>query len=166
MQKLSAKGQKWLKSFHILFSCLWVGGAVSLTIMIFDMKDSDGILLPGIIASIKFIDDFIIVPGALGLLLTGLIYSIFTKWGWFKHNWIIVKWIITLYGVIFGTFFLGPWINSMPQICETEGLNIFSNKVFLSNLLMSKLWGTFQLATILFAVFISIFKPWKKKRNK
>ena len=102
MPKMSARGQKWLKSIHVIFACLWVGGAMALTVMNFAMKAGDGMELYGINLSMKFIDYFIIIPGAVGLLLTGLVYSVFTNWGWLKHNWIIVKWIINLFGVICG----------------------------------------------------------------
>ncbi len=85
------------------------------------------------ISSSKFIDDFIIIPGAMGCLLTGLIYSVFTNWGWFKYNWIIVKWCINIYGVIFGTFWLGPWLNSLLSISKTEGMLGFSNMTYLHN---------------------------------
>jgi hypothetical protein len=40
------------------------------------------------------------IPGAIGSLLSGLVYSLFTYWGWFKHRWITVNWCINPYGVI------------------------------------------------------------------
>ena len=163
MNKLGAKTQRWLKSVHVSFACLWVGGAVTINLMNFIMTASDGMQLYGIILSMKFVDDFVIIPGAIGSLLTGLIYSLFTNWGWFKHNWIIVKWIINLTGVIFGTFWLGPWLNSLPPIVKTEGLEALANTTYLHNQDMLYCWGTLQAATIVFALFISVLKPWKKK---
>ncbi len=161
---MSVKGQRWLKGFHIFFACLWVGAAVTLTLMLFTVKARDGMQLFGINLSMKFIDDFIIIPGAVGSLLTALIYSIWTNWGWFKHNWITVKWIINIYGVIFGTFWLGPWLNSLVPIAKAEGLNALSNPHYLHNKTMLYWWGTFQALTIILAVFISVLKPWKKRK--
>lgn len=40
-----------------------------------------------------FIDYAIVIPGAILAVATGIIYGIFTKWGFFKHRWITVKWI-------------------------------------------------------------------------
>ena len=164
MKKLSAKGQKWLKGFHILFACMWVGAAVCLTMMNFFMHATDGMQLYGINVSQKFIDDLIIIPGAIGSLLTGLLYSRYTHWGWFKHNWVTVKWIINLYGVIFGTFWLGPWMNSLPPIAKAQGLGALADQTYTHNLTMLNWWVTLQAATLIFAVFISIFKPWKRKK--
>jgi len=165
MRNMSARGQKWLKSIHVLFACLWVGGAIALTVMNFTMHASDGMELYGINLSMKLIDDFIIIPGAVGLLLTGLIYSAFTNWGWFKNTWVVVKWIINLFGVIFGTFWLGPWLNAMPVISKTEGLASLINPVYSNNVQMLRMWGTLQTATIVFAVFVSILKPWKRRKS-
>ncbi|MCJ7594797.1 MAG: hypothetical protein MUO52_08525 [Desulfobacterales bacterium] len=165
MKKLSARGQRWLKGFHVFFSCLWVGAAVSLSLKQFFVNPSDGLELYGITSTLKFIDDFIIIPGAIGSLLTALIYSIWTNWGWFKHRWVTVKWAINLYGVIFGTFWLGPWLNGLVPIAKAEGLNALSNPTFLHNMTMLYWFGTFQVATLIFAVFISVLKPWKTKKG-
>ena len=165
MKKLSAKGQKWLKGFHIFFACLWVGASVCLALMNIFLKTDDGNVLHGINLSMKFIDDFIIIPGAMGSLLTGLIYSIFTGWGWFKQNWIIIKWMINIFGIIFGTFWLGQWVNGLVPISEAQGIGALSNQTFMHNKNMVLIWGTFQLCTLIFAVFISILKPWRKTKR-
>lgn len=156
MAKFSPGGQKWLKGFHILCACMWLGAAICLTFMLFFMKATDDMELYGINVSMKFIDDFIIVPGAIGSLLTGLLYSIFTGWGWFKHKWITVKWSINIYGILFGTFLLGPWTNSLVPLSREKGLNALSDSIYTGNRAMILYWGSFQLATLIFAVFISI----------
>lgn len=165
MKKLSAKGQKWLKGIHILFACMWVGAAIILCFMNPFLKASDGMQLYGIDASMKFIDDYIIIPGANGALLTGLVYSIFTGWGWFKHRWIVVKWCITLFGVIFGTFWLGPWVNGLVPVSKVQGLAALADPGYLHNRHMVLYWGAFQLSTLLFALFLSVLKPWKKGKS-
>ncbi len=165
MKKLSAKGQKWLKGIHILFACMWVGAAIILCFMNPFLKASDGMQLYGIDVSMKFIDDYIIIPGANGALLTGLVYSIFTGWGWFKHRWIVVKWCITLFGVIFGTFWLGPWVNGLVPVSKVQGLAALADPGYLQNRHMVLYWGAFQLSTLLFALFLSVLKPWKKGKS-
>ena len=165
MAKISGSGQKWLKGFHVFFAGLWIGGAVALNLKQFFVNPTDGMELYGIVSTMKFIDDFIIIPGAVGLVLTGLLYSIWTNWGWFKHPWVTVKWCINLYGVIFGTFFLGPWLNSLPPIALNKGLTALSDPTFMHNRRMLIIFGTFQVATIIFAVFVSALKPWKKKKQ-
>ena len=163
MKKLPPRGQRWLKGFHSFFACMWVGAAIVLSVKQFFVNPANGGELYGIMSTMDFIDIFIIIPGAVGVLLTGLIYSIWTHWGWFKHNWITVKWIICLYGVIFGTYPLGPWLSEMSHISNSLGLSALSDATYLHNRTMLYLFGTFQVSTLIFAVFITALKPWKKK---
>ena len=165
MKKLSTRGQKWLKGFHIISACLWIGAAVCLALINIYMKATDGMQLYGINLSMKFIDDFVIIPGAIGSLITGLLYSLYTGWGWIKHNWIIVKWVINIFGIIFGTFWLGPWVNGLVPISKGGGLAALSDQTYLHNQQMILIWGTFQLCTLIFAIFISILKPWRKRKQ-
>lgn len=165
MKKLSGRGQKWLKSLHIYSGCIWVGCATVLTIMQFFISpESDGELY-GILSTLDFIDLFILVPGAIGTFITALIYSIWTNWGWFKHNWITVKWIICLVGLVFGTFWLGPWMSDNAKMAKELGLGALSDPDFIRNQHNSLIFGTGQALTVVFAAFISTLKPWKKKKE-
>ncbi len=164
MKKLSAKGQRWLKCLHIYTACVWVGCATTLSIMQLFVKPENGSELYGILATLDFIDLFILVPGAIGTFLTALVYSIWTNWGWFKHNWIIVKWIICTFGIVFGTFWLGPWMSGNVHIAKDLGMEALTDPQYLSNRNNSIMFGTLQACTVIFSVFISVLKPWKKKK--
>jgi hypothetical protein len=163
MKKLGAKGQRWLKGFHAFFACMWVGAAVVLTVKQFFIQARGDGELYGILSTLDFIDLYLIIPGALGVLLTGLFFSLWTHWGWFKHRWITVKWVICLYGVIFGTYPLGPWMSELARISKAKGLGALGDPVYLHNRRMLWIFGTFQAATLVFAVFLTALKPWKRK---
>jgi hypothetical protein len=116
--------------------------------------------------------------------------------------------------MIFGTFYLGPWVGEMSQIAQNKGMEAFTDSLYLvferklTHLLrcFTKLkssrttvrsgfsfaralhlgkfsskhgfsvthylstrykvltFGTLQTSTVIFAVFISTLKPWKKKK--
>ncbi len=164
MKKLTGRKLKWLKSLHIYSACVWVGCATVLTVaQLFFINPENGGELAGILATLDYIDLYILVPGAIGTFLTALVYSIWTNWGWFKHNWIIVKWIICIFGIIFGTFWLGPWLSNTAMIAKKQGLDALSDPEYLRQLNNSMVWGTFQAATVIFAAFVSTLKPWKKR---
>ncbi|HHO76533.1 MAG TPA: DUF2269 family protein [Deltaproteobacteria bacterium] len=163
MKKMGIAGKRRLKCIHLICACLWVGGAVSLTLMTFLMIPAEKKAVYGIHHAMKFIDDFIIIPGAMGLLLTGLAYSAFTEWGWFRHRWILAKWIVNVYGIVFGTFWLGPWVNSLASMATDIGSAAMSNPVYLHNVDMLRIWGTLQVSTIVFALVISVLKPFKQR---
>lgn len=163
MIKLNAKGTAWLKILHLLFVGAWIGGQISL-ILLQNIKYK--LVLPehqyAILASVKAIDDFVIIGGAIGCLLTGLVYSLMTPWGFFKFRWVTVKWVSTVLMILFGTFFLGPWLNEMAAISAKEYSLALMNPKYLYDEKMNMIWGTVQFGINIFLVIISVIKPWKK----
>jgi uncharacterized membrane protein len=166
MRKFDAKNLRWLKGFHLIAVSNWIGGAVSLLLLYFLKKSAaDGGVLFGINQSIHHVDmAVVVIPGAFGCLLTGLLYSLFSNWGFFKHNWIIFKWIVTVSAILFGTFWLGPWETAMMEISGRLGLEALRDLAYLHNERMNLLFGTLQCSVLIATVFISVFKPWKKKK--
>ena len=168
MPKLSARGLKWLKGFHLIAVSCWVGGGVALILLYF-LKNgvTDGSELYGINKSIHHVDmAVVVIPGAIGCLVTGLIYSSFSKWGFFKHGWMIFKWIVTVIAILFGTFFLGPWETAMMEISKKLGISSLVNPEYLYNEKMNLIFGTIQILVLMVTIFISLFKPWKSSKTK
>ncbi|GAB6179802.1 hypothetical protein JCM14036_11210 [Desulfotomaculum defluvii] len=168
MKTLGSTGRSWLKGFHIFFACLWIGAAASMILLTFVRGHIiDGDELWAVHASIKLIDDYIIIPSAIGCLMTGILFSLLTNWGFFKFNWIIVKYIINIAAILFGTFFLGPWVNGMEAISKVDRLLALQNDTYLYYLTMNKYFGSLQAIILIIAAFISVFKPWgKRETNK
>lgn len=165
MKKLGIKGTRLLKTLHLLCAGLWLGAAASLVLLNFMSEARAPADLHGHDAAMRFIDDYIIIPGAMGALFTGLAYSIWTNWGFFTHRWVTVKWVITLYGVLFGTFFLGPWLNGMEDISRLAGAAASKDPVYLHNLVMNRWWGLVQVASLACAMVVSTLKPWGKAKT-
>jgi hypothetical protein len=165
MKKFNARGQRVLKIIHLLLAGLWIGGAVALWLMLATLGPgrSGGELL-GYDLARKFVDDFIIIPGALGCLLSGLIISLGTPWGFFKHRWVAVKWVLTVACIVFGTFYLGPRVNGQPLLSLELGLAAAADPVYLANRWANLTGGWVQMAALVFMVAISVLKPWKKKQ--
>jgi len=168
MIKLNANGLRWLKAFHLLAVSCWVGGAVSLILLYFIKTGiSDGGVLYGINRSIHHVDmAVVVIPGAFGCFITGLVYSTFSNWGFFRHRWLIFKWIVTVIAILFGTFFLGPWETEMMKISGKTGLSSLTDAEYLYNEKMNLFFGTVQVSVLIITIFISVFKPWKKLKKE
>lgn len=166
MPKFKAKGTKALKIIHFLFICLWVGGALSLLLLSFFHRPTGGDELYSKLSSMKLIDDFVIIPGAMGNLIVGLIYGWWTKWGFFKHRWITIKWILTVTQILFGTFFLGPWLNSCADIARTERLDALQNSLFQSHYSLNAFFGIIQATLLIVMIWISVQKPWRPSKSQ
>ena len=164
MKKLGARGQRILKIIHLVMAGAWLGGALALNLMIGALGPAQsGAELLGYDLARQFVDDYVIVPGALGCLFSGLLISLFTPWGFFKRPWVAVKWVLTVACILFGTFYLGPRCNGQPVLTLDLGLAAAVDPVYLTNRLENMIGGWGQMAVLVFMIVISVIKPWKSK---
>jgi hypothetical protein len=111
-----------------------------------------------------FVDDFVIVPAALGCLASGFFISWLTPWGFFKHRWVTVKWVLTVACILIGTFILGPPVNDQPVLSGSLGLAALHDSAYTGNRLNTLLGGAALILTILSMIALSVLKPWQKKK--
>lgn len=167
MKKLSSRGVKILKIIHLFFAALWIGGGIALLVVLFSVNPVNGDELYMKSRIVQIIDDYLIIPGAMASFLIGVVYGIWTNWGFFKYNWIVVKWIVTIAQILFGTFVLGPWVNENVEIANKLRDAAMDNATLVHNIQMSQTWGTLQvLILILVFLIVSVMKPWNKKKSK
>jgi hypothetical protein len=165
-KKLKPQAVKILKILHILFCFSWTIGAVALCLLLFITNPETGDELYMRSRVLQIIDDYCIIAGAMGALATGLIYSIWTNWGFFKHPWVIVKWVLIVVQITLGIVVLGPCVNNNDIIADQLRDAALTDPVFLDNLRTTQVWGSIQTLFLLFVVVISVLKPWKKSKIK
>jgi len=162
MKQFSAGQQKWLKSFHLLFAAVWVACGIVILSLYFAsgaLKTGDQLYMLNYITD--FIDMKILVPAAMLTLLTGLLYGIFTGWGFFRHKWLVFKWVITVVIIAAGTVFTGPWISEMAEMAKRDGLSALQNSRYLFINRAQVITGLCMNTTLIITIFVSVFKPWK-----
>ena len=112
---------KALKVVHIVCAIVWFGSAVSMNLLRHLVGNLDAAGMYWMAEILEAIDMKILVPGAVGCLLTGIVYGLFTTWGFFKHRWLTVKWVLTLFMILFGTFYMGPLVKE--NVVNRQGDN-------------------------------------------
>ena len=147
---------------HATFSSLWIGGALSMLILIFLKQPTNGDQLLAYNTAVKLIDDFVIIGSANGVLLTGIILSWKTPWGFFKHWWLAIKLVLTIAMAVFGTLALGPWTNESVSLVQEMGMEAINNSQYQHMQLMQMIFGSLQLSMMLFLLYLTVYKPFKK----
>jgi len=165
MKKLNAKGMKVLKTCHLLLVMIWVVGVIAMAIL-FLQRPKSGDELYMTLKIILFIDWVLVIPGALLTVVVGIIYGIFTNWGFFKHRWIIVKWIVSIVVILVGTFYYSPLLEQALEIADRTREVALHDPIVISNMTQTFICASIQGITILILVVVSVFKPWKKKKAK
>ncbi len=167
MKKLSVKPKNWLVSFHVASGGIWSGTAFCLVaIAIVKREAFSGDRLYAINSVLKFMDDWVIIPTAMLSLITGGLLSWLTIWGFTKHYWVIVKWLVTVALITTGTIWLGPWLNAMTALSETEQLQALHNPLYVFDQRGVILGGAIQTACLLATIAISVLKPWGRRPVK
>ena len=163
MKKITGKSPKVLKIFHLLFAVMWTGGALCMIVLMLATSPQDSHELYMRSLALKLIDDWVIIPGGTGITISGIIYGIWTNWGFFKHRWITVKWILVVFMMLSGTFLMGTWVNNNVYPVENISNYTLENSEFFSNVAQTVFWAIIQITCLIAVVIISVFKPWKAK---
>ena len=165
--KLSTNNQKWLKVLHVYLGGIWAGGAASLFAIHCLYPTNSGPELYARNMAMIYIDNYIIIPAAIGSCLTGLIYSHLTKWGYLKYYWVMVKWIFTIIFIVIGFFWLIPWLNNMLEVSTTiRNSLVIDTRSHDVAMAVHLAMTVVQTVLLFFVVIISIFKPWGRTHFK
>ncbi|HZH96176.1 MAG TPA: hypothetical protein VEY06_09840, partial [Flavisolibacter sp.] len=88
---------KALLTSHITFSVGWIGAvAVFLALAITGLTTQDNQLARSSLIAMELSAWFVVVPFCFTSLFTGVVQAFGTKWGLFKHYWIVVKLFLTV----------------------------------------------------------------------
>jgi len=156
MKKLTKKGYQVLKILHIYFAAIWVGSAIAMWSFLLIINSNN---ISKNLEVALFIDEFVLIPSVFLCLITGILFSIFTKWGFFKHRWIIVKYIGNLAPPIMGIVFHGAQFHKLVEMANELGFTALSNNEFKNLLNIFLIVCVLNGLILLFMYIISVIKP-------
>jgi hypothetical protein len=88
--------RKFALAVHLTGSVGWVGAvAAYIPFDVATVTSRDGQALRAAYLAMESIARSVIVPLALASLITGLIVSLGTKWGLFRHYWVLISLVLT-----------------------------------------------------------------------
>lgn len=86
---------------HITSSVGWIGAAlVFLAVALVALTSQDDLTVRGAYLLMERAGWLVLVPLALASLVTGLVMSLGTTWGLFRHYWVVAKLLITVFSTI------------------------------------------------------------------
>jgi hypothetical protein len=93
--------RKFALTAHIVSSVGWLGSIVAfLALAVAGVTSQDAQLVRAVYLVAEPLTWFVIVPLAIASLLTGLVQSLGTKWGLFRHYWVLFKLLINVAATI------------------------------------------------------------------
>ena len=93
--------RKFALTVHITSSVGWMGAVIAYLVLDLTVVASqDAQTVRAAYVAMDLIVSKAIVPLALAALLTGLIMSLGTKWGLFRHYWVLISLLLTVLAVV------------------------------------------------------------------
>lgn len=161
--------RKFALTVHITSAVGWIGAvAAYLALDIAATTGQDPQTLRAAYIGMALIVHYVIVPLAFTALLTGIVMSLGTKWGLFRHYWVLISLLLTI-------------VATVVLVVETQTIRYFAAIAadpatsgdtlhMLGNTLVHSIGGTVVLLVIL---VLNLYKPqgltpygWRKQHEQ
>ena len=159
MWKFGSLGLKILRMLHFLLIVLFLGGILSSFALILrlDLSNYTDVYLNYKVFNI--ISDNVVKIGAQGTILLGAVYGFFTHWGFVKHKWLALKWLLFIAQTFIGILIVDKLMVSNLALLKTEKTLALSNPIFIHNHYLRLYVVIVQIGLTLIALILSVLKP-------
>ena len=155
---------------HITTSVGWLGAvAVFLVLAVVGLRTDDLQTVRSIYIALDLTGWRVIVPLSLATLVTGLIQSLGTAWGLFRHYWVIIKLAIALLATLVLLLHMGP-VSYLARVAANRTLAATDLRDLRLQLVVD---AAAALLVLLVATSLSVYKPrgltrygWRKQREE
>jgi uncharacterized protein with FMN-binding domain len=162
---LSDSCRKILKTAHLLFVAVCLGSIFSIIFLLSYRANFNGKALEPLDTAVYKLFNGVFSWSFYGIIATALIYSIFTKWGFFRYRWIIVKWILASFLLIFTIICVSPVVSGLVAI-RSGGFSINEAREEYSGLGGTTVrWLILEAAFFVGIIIISTMKPWGVRKK-
>ncbi|RDL48009.1 hypothetical protein BLJAPNOD_05236 [Ensifer sp. M14] len=155
---------------HIVSSVGSLGAVAGfLALAVVGLTSQDALVMRSLYVAMEVIARFVVVPLVFVSLLTGLVQSVGTTWGLFRHYWVLVKLLLTLFTLI-------------VLLLQMEGISYMATASAETTLLNTDLLGLRRslvihaaggLVVLLVTTMLSVYKPhgmtrygWRKHQER
>ena len=164
---LTPRLRKLVLSLHLAFSVGWIGAVlVYLALGVAAASTSDDETVRAAWTGMELAGWFVCVPLATASLLTGLAMALGTKWGLFRHYWVLISFLLTVVCVAI-------LILHMPSVSATADVARASDRATLDALGGDLLHPGIGLVVLLVIHTLNVFKPagltrygWRRQRDE
>jgi hypothetical protein len=149
--------RKFVLTAHVTFSVGWLGAVVAyLALAIAGLTNHDVLMARAAYVSMELIGWFVIVPFSLIALLSGLVQSLGTQWGLFRHYWILAKFLLTTAATVVLLLHMRA-VSQMSTVAAEMPLSSADFRALRIQLVVHAAGGLLVLLT---TTTLSVYKPW------
>ncbi|HZA91652.1 MAG TPA: hypothetical protein VE420_03410 [Gemmatimonadales bacterium] len=159
--------RKFVLTVHLTVSVGWIGAVVAyLALGVSAVTSPDPQTVRAALIAMELTGWYVIVPLALAALLTGIIMSLGTSWGLFRHYWVLISLGLTVFSTVILLLHM-PTVSMLAdraQIADETGLTGFGSDL---------LHPGVGLVVLLVITGLNVYKPrgltpygWRKQQER
>lgn len=162
--------RKFALTAHITASVGWFGAVAGfLALAIAGLKSQDAQMVRAAYLAMDFMAWYVILPLSFASVLSGIIQSLGTAWGLFRHYWVVIKFLIA----IFATIFLLLHIRPIGHLADVVAEATLANGELSGMRIQLVANAGAALVALLVATALSVYKPqgltrygWRKQQEE
>ena len=117
--------RKFVLTVHLTFSVGWIGAVVAyLALGVSAVTSRDAQTVRAAWVAMELTGWSVIVPLALAALLTGLVISLGTPWGLFRHYWVLISLALTILATVVLLLHMATVSLMADAAREADGANL------------------------------------------
>jgi hypothetical protein len=166
-KKMSQRLKKGWLIAHMLLVIIYFSGVIGATLLALStLFITEDINIYAAHFFIQYFDWFVIIPGGIGSLITGIWLAVRTNWGVTKYYWVMAKWIGTIGAIAFGGNFMRYWFHDNFHVIFEPDIHPLQNPLYLQNREEMFFGLVICFVILIFLFIISYLKPWGKRNAR
>jgi hypothetical protein len=150
---MTPRVRKFALSAHLTFSAGWIGAVLAyLGLGVAAATSEDVQTVRAAWTAMELTGWYVIVPLALASLLTGLVMALGSKWGLFRHYWVLISFALTVLSTV-------VLLLHMPTVTVTADLAQEAEGAILDGLGGDLLHPGIGLVVLLVVQVLNLYKP-------
>jgi hypothetical protein len=154
---------------HLTLGVGWIGAVGAfVALAVIGVKSTDDGSVRASFVAMNLIARWVIVPFAIGALISGLVSALGTRWGLFRHYWVLIKLVLTVVALNVLVVQLAP-----IQALATLAADASATVVGLADAKRPLLHSVGGIAVLLIVQVLGIYKPkgmtrygWRMEREE
>lgn len=144
---------------HVTSAVGWFGAVAGfLVLSIAGLRSADVVTVRGAYVAMNLVGLYAVVPFCLAALVTGLVQSLGTRWGLFRHRWIVAKLVLTVGATVLLMLHQFTAVATAARRVSESAADALPHVGRLGPQLVGD--AALALLVLLAATAISVLKPW------
>ncbi len=154
---------------HVTSSVGWLGAvAAFLALAVAGLSSQDAQMVRGAYLATDLTYRFVIIPLCFASVLTGIVSSLGTRWGLFRHYWVLIKLLLTIPATILLLVHMQP-VSYLATVAEVTPSSADLGRLRIELVA----YAGAALLVLLVAMALSVYKPqgrtrygWRKHKEQ